>query len=255
MKGQASWGSPEGLASSGTLTPAVDMAGPTLSAAPPPKLTKQHIRRLRFYSTTSRPSPHRDMTDLDLEVLGLISVDRSRESHYQRLTVTDQGRAAVYADRQACIAAQSPHHELGASLAAYLRREGRLAWENIEFKAEFGPNESCFVRPDVFSIKPTHDVTKLAPHVHEVKVSRADFLADVARPEKRRAYLHIAGSMTYVAIDGLIDPEEVPEGCGLLVQTSAGDFKQLRKIKAKKVQITSWGLMNLVLKSNNLMIG
>lgn len=250
MKGQAALGSPEGLASLDTQTPAVDMAGQTLSAAPPPKLTKQHIRRLRFYSTTSRPSPHRDMTDLDLEVLGLISVDRSRESHYQRLTVTDQGRAAVYADRQACIAAQSPHHELAASLAAHLRRAGRLAWENIEFKAEFGPNESSFVRPDVFSIKPTHDVTKLAPHVHEVKVSRADFFADVASPEKRRAYLQIAGAMTYVAVEGLISPEEVPDGCGLLIQTTRGEFKTLRKVRSRRVLITSWGLMNLVLKSH-----
>lgn len=50
----------------------------------------------------------------------------------------------------------------------------------------------------------------------EVKVSRADFLSDVRRPEKQAPWREIAHRHAYAAPDGLIDKDEVPEGCGLI---------------------------------------
>jgi hypothetical protein len=51
----------------------------------------------------------------------------------------------------------------------------------------------------------------------EVKVSRADFLSDVRRPEKQGPWREIAHRHAYAVPDGLVTKDEVPEGCGLIV--------------------------------------
>lgn len=48
----------------------------------------------------------------------------------------------------------------------------------------------------------------------EVKVSRADFKRDT--DEKRAAWFAVADRFAYVAPVGMIKPEELPEGCGLM---------------------------------------
>jgi len=56
--------------------------------------------------------------------------------------------------------------------------------------------------------------------VHEIKVRRADLLADLKRPAKRAAYLRLAGECWYVIREGIAEPDEIPPECGVLV---AGD--------------------------------
>ena len=48
----------------------------------------------------------------------------------------------------------------------------------------------------------------------EVKVTRADFKRDT--PEKRAAWFGVSDRFAYVAPVGMIQPEELPEGCGLM---------------------------------------
>lgn len=74
-------------------------------------------------------------------------------------------------------------------------------------------------RPDVFSIRYTSVEAYLQPLVHEVKVSRADLLADLRRPEKRAAYLGMAAECWYVLAEGIGGPEDVPPECGVLIAT------------------------------------
>lgn len=50
----------------------------------------------------------------------------------------------------------------------------------------------------------------------EVKVSRADFLADIAAPEKQAAWQHYTHRWAYAVPRGLVLPHEVPPGWGLL---------------------------------------
>jgi hypothetical protein len=57
--------------------------------------------------------------------------------------------------------------------------------------------------------KPRHERIAL-----EVKVTRADFKRDTA--EKRAAWFAVSDRFAYVAPVGMIQPEEVPEGCGLI---------------------------------------
>lgn len=74
---------------------------------------------------------------------------------------------------------------------------------------------------DVFSIRNSSVQAYLEPVVHEIKVSRADLLGDLKRPEKRAAYLELGGQCWYVlgrdAKDRPIaEPEEIPNECGVI---------------------------------------
>lgn len=53
---------------------------------------------------------------------------------------------------------------------------------------------------------------------YEIKVSRGDFVRD----EKWMAYLPMCNCLWFVCPDGLIDPSEVPEQCGLLTVAKNG---------------------------------
>lgn len=81
--------------------------------------------------------------------------------------------------------------------------------------------------PDVFSIRNTIVETYLEPVVHEIKVSRADLLGDLKRPDKRAAYLAMASQVYYVL--GLnskgtpvAEQQEIPVECGVVVATETG---------------------------------
>lgn len=50
----------------------------------------------------------------------------------------------------------------------------------------------------------------------EIKVSRADFLAEQRDPGKRAAWQALAHRFTYAVPAGLVSPDEVPDGCGLV---------------------------------------
>jgi hypothetical protein len=51
----------------------------------------------------------------------------------------------------------------------------------------------------------------------EIKVTRADFLADVADPAKQAAWQHYTHRWAYAVPPDLVRPEEVPTGWGLLL--------------------------------------
>ena len=104
------------------------------------------------------------------------------------------------------------------------------------------------VRPDVYSLVCTKNAARLAPTVHEVKVSRPDFLADLDNPDKRGGYLKIAARLVYVAPKGIIDHAEVPEGCGLVEEHALGRFVTVKRARSRQVALPSSVFMNLILK-------
>ena len=133
-------------------------------------------------------------------------------------------------------------------MAATLAREGRLAWCGLSVRAGL-PQEATadpgdgtdllaglleppgtddvsglpvahrwpVVLPDVYSIRQTSAPGWLQPQVHEIKVSRADLLADIRLADKRAAYLAVAGAMYYVLAEGIGDADDVPPECGVLL--------------------------------------
>ena len=162
-----------------------------------------------------------DGIDLDLIVLGLAATIDNGISRAAVITVTQAGLRHLSECRQAVIQAQRPHHELGRRLALHLQVKGLHTWENVEFAnpSWSQPRLWGVVRPDVFACMPALKAKGAAPAVYEVKVRRADFLADLANASKRNAYSDLAEAVYYCCPEGLIKTSEVPDGCGLLIET------------------------------------
>ena len=123
-----------------------------------------------------------------------------------------------------------------------------MTWENIELLVDREAGGRQAIRPDVFSMAATYDEARINPCVDEVKVSRSDFLADVAKAEKREGYRRIAEVVYYAAPAGMIDVSEVPAGCGLLVEVEPCRFEVLKRPKKQRVALTAHHFMNLILK-------
>ena len=215
-------------------------------------LTKKHYARLRQYwlAGSNGMSSFGDGIVLDLTAAGYLEM-RSSGSRLG-LAITDTGIAELQAESEREKARRRPHHDLASRLSNWLRDQGRITWENIELLVPKDEGGKQAVRPDVFSLAATYNEARINPCVHEVKVSRADFLADVARPEKRAGYAKLAEVLYYAAPAGLIAAAEVPDGCGLVVEVSEGMFKVEKRAKKRKVGLTTHHFMNLILKPGSV---
>lgn len=60
---------------------------------------------------------------------------------------------------------------------------------------------------------------------YEIKVSRSDFLRD----EKWRAYLPMCNQLYFAVAPGVCEVSEVPDNCGLVILTSKGGVRTVRK--------------------------
>lgn len=203
-------------------------------------LSRQHVKRLRFYwRNRGYGGALHDSIDLDLEAAGLIVPGRVGYD------ATPAGVHALSEDKAKTIAQRAPHNTLAGRMAAELRRQGRVTWENIEFVIDGHPQS---VRPDVYSMACTKNAARMAPTVHEVKISRADFLSDLANPDKRGGYLKIAARLVYVAPIGLISPAEIPEGCGLVEEVAEDRWRVVKRGQSRPVDLPPAVFMNLILK-------
>lgn len=69
----------------------------------------------------------------------------------------------------------------------------------------------------------------------ECKISRADFKRDTE--EKRRAWFAVTNRFVYLVPEGLITPEETPDGCGLWYWVPGGVNDIGRIVVAKRAQV------------------
>jgi hypothetical protein len=87
-------------------------------------------------------------------------------------------------------------------------------------------------RPDVFSIRHTSVESYVEPIVHEIKVRRADLLADLRQEGKRAAYRDLGECWYVLGTDGrgrpIAEPEEVPPECGVLLAGAEGRLQVAR---------------------------
>ncbi len=195
------------------------------SALPPAALTRAHGRRLRdIYRSAGWPS--QDPLEIDLLAAGLLERRRSPLGH-ETLRVTDEGMrwlATVLARNRAALSA---HEALVQRVAQEMARAGRLAWTGLGLRAQVAtgdpqkPLRWCIARPDVFSIRHTSVESYVEPIVHEVKVRRADLLADLRQESKRGAYRDLGECWYVLGCDArgraIAEPEEIPGDCGVLV--------------------------------------
>jgi len=66
--------------------------------------------------------------------------------------------------------------------------------------------------------------------VLEAKASRADFLADAGKPWRRAGATALGVMRAYICPTGMVHPDELPSGWGLLVAGSAGAFVSVRPL-------------------------
>jgi hypothetical protein len=149
---------------------------------------------------------------------------------------------SVLQERQARrSAARALHDDLANRLAQWLARSGRLVLLNRAFVLQTSrplldalpdlpqPDErfiqrqnrpACYVvRPDVISIEPTPARHLQEPWIIEVKTRRTDFDQEMLRPEKRACYAMLAERVFYGCPRGLIAPNEIPDGFGLITES------------------------------------
>lgn len=214
--------------------------GAAIECSSRPVLGKAHHSRLRKLWSYGRPVNVQPFSgiELDLIVHGLVESQGQLLSPTAILAVTRKGVQFLNDARQALISSQAAHHSLADRLAKHLQTQGFYTWENIEFSNPiYSPSVAqawSVVRPDVYACLPTLKAETCTPTIYEVKVSRADFLADLAKPQKRGAYGDLAEAVYYCCAEGMISKDEIPEGCGFLVETTAGEFKTAKRPKKNK---------------------
>ncbi|MDP4299381.1 hypothetical protein [Leptothrix discophora] len=215
--------------------------------ATPPPIGSAHRRRLRLL-WQSAGWPCHDRVEAELLAAGLVQRVLDEQGR-MTLHLSDAGVQELVRASEQNRRARSAHDGLVSRVAATLAREGRLAWCGLSVRAPLaveahpvGPTEDllaalaepaldapdapaaspasnrwALVLPDVYSIRQTSAAAWLQPQVHEIKVSRADLLADLRLVDKRAAYLALAGALYYVLAEGIGDADDVPPACGVLL--------------------------------------
>lgn len=93
--------------------------------------------------------------------------------------------------------------------------------------------------------------------VFEVKVDRSDWTAELRSPEKRRAAMAVAHEFWFVVPQGLVKPDEVPEGTGLLEYrpTQASPFKKLVPAPVNQdAELTAEFAARLLMRASNSVV-
>jgi hypothetical protein len=203
-----------------------------------------HRRRLREL-WRSAGWPAQDMVEVELIAAGLVERLLDAQGR-ETLRVTDAGVALLAQTLQRSRAARSAHEALVERVAAQMQRAGRIVWRGLSLRAplvgEQGATQWATAMPDVYSIRHTTVEDYVEPIVHEIKVRRADLLADLRQAAKREAYLAIAGQCWYVLKAGIGDAGDVPAECGVLIALPDGGFELARPApkRAHRLGFATW---------------
>jgi hypothetical protein len=210
-----------------------------------PALRPPQRRRLREI-WRSAGWPAHDPIELDLLAAGCLQRVWDAQGR-ETLRVTELGLQQLARARQRSTAALQPHEALVGRVAELMQREGRIVWRGLSLRAPLvgddGSARWVTAMPDVFSIRPSSLEDGLLPLVHEVKVRRADLLADLKRAEKRQAYQGLAAGCCYVLAEGVGDERDVPPPFGVLLAApgtpgAAGGFTLARAAQLRPVRMT-----------------
>lgn len=129
-------------------------------------------------------------------------------------------------------------HDIGRLLSARHSRD--MLW----FEVKDGPTQgTSHLRLDALAIHKSWRPVTI--HGYEIKVSRGDWLQD----EKWTEYARYCTHLWVVAPDGVVQPEEIPEGLGLLQPAKTGTMLRTRR-KAIRREIEPDPYMLLYLLMN-----
>jgi hypothetical protein len=208
----------------------------------------RHFKRLRSYWRGQvRAGQELDNIDLDLLAAGLLHRSENLGQGIA-LTITLAGEQAMAERHKTERLWRKPHHALAGRLSQWLREQGRVTWEEIELVVRDSEGNLHTVKPPVFSVATEFTRKKINPVIHVVVNDRAAFLDDLHHVGRRAFYARLAEEIVYVAPDGVVQLEEVPRECGLLLEGADGQFKQLKRPHAHAVALTAHNFMSLILK-------
>ncbi|MBL8350255.1 MAG: hypothetical protein JNL87_08050 [Burkholderiaceae bacterium] len=192
-------------------------------------LGASHQRRLREV-WRSAGWPYQDAVELELLAAGLLSRERDAQGR-ETVRVTDAGIAVLAQTLQQNRAARGDHEALVARVAREMQRAGRVVWRALSLRARIGEEPAAgggaepgwaIAIPDVYSIRHTTVEDYVEPVAHEIKVRRADLLADLRRPAKGEAYRWLSSQCWYVIREGIAQPQEIPEVYGVMLARPDG---------------------------------
>ncbi|MBI5257460.1 MAG: hypothetical protein HY855_13250 [Burkholderiales bacterium] len=233
-----------------------------MNTDPATALGVHHRRRLREL-WRSAGWPFQDQIEIELLAAGLLTRERDALGR-ETVRVTDAGIALLAQTLQRNRAARDAHEALVARIAREMQRAGRVVWRGLSLRAKVGANlpedtapdertdtgtagaaddgRWVMAMPDVYSIRHTTVEDYLEPVVHEVKVRRADLLADLRNPAKGEAYRQIGGECWYVLKAGIGRPDEVPPVYGVIAAHDSGELEVLRPAprRAMKLPFGIW---------------
>lgn len=207
-------------------------------------LKPSHYKRLRFIFDKGRPI-HIDKLegpDVVLVAAGLVRHEECTRGGWVHMTLalTDAGREVVISRSAARRSAVAVHNSLASRLACWLRSTRNcMTWEDATFSRPPSKvtDDSLYwttVRIDVFACAYTPTARIAKTETFEVKRSLSDFRADLKKPEKLMASRELAEASWFVTPAGMVDVSLVPEGFGLLVEASPGEFEVVRRPKRTK---------------------
>ena len=213
-------------------------------APPPPTIGTAHHRRLRAV-WHSAGWPYQDLLEVELLTAGLLQ--RQQDAHgRETVRVTDAGLQLLHQTLMKNRAARDDHEQLVAQVARAMQRAGRVVWRGLSLRARVGGEGGidgeaepswAMAMPDVYSIRHTTVEDYVEPVAHEIKVRRADLLADLRRPAKGEAYRWLSGECWYVLRAGIAQPEEIPLVYGVLLADAGGTLEVARPAPRRPMRL------------------
>ena len=221
-------------------------------SAGPARLSPAHQRRLREV-WRSAGWPYQDLIEIDLLVAGLLARECDAAGR-QTVRVTDAGVHQLAETLQKNRAARDGHEDLVARVAREMQRAGRVVWRGLSLRARVGEAGVpavvgaaaaaaaaepgwAIAMPDVYSIRHTTVEDYVEPIAHEIKVRRADLLADLRRPTKGEAYRWLSTECWYVIREGIAQPAEIPEVYGVMLARPDGGLAVARPAPKRPLRL------------------
>lgn len=214
-----------------------------MSTPPTAPLPRAQARRLREL-WRSAGWPCHDPLEAELLAAGLLSRRLDAQGR-ETLRLTDAGVQALAMSHRRNREALTPHQQLVERVAEAMARSGRVVWCGLSLRVPLvdakGRTRWPIAMPDVYSIRHTTHEDRVEPVAHEIKVSRADLLSDLRRPDKRAAYLALASQCWYVLREGIARADEIPAECGVMVATAqALEIVRPAPTRALRLPFTAW---------------
>ncbi len=147
---------------------------------------------------------------------------RDRDRIETRYFLSQSGRATLQQLNPEDFLTKSSTMSSGDVIAILHKKYSQPEWLFIpELRLGSGYGNFREKRIDAWTLNcfPSKNFIKLA---FEIKVSRQDFLREIANPDKSKAYMRVCNEFYFATIEGVAKEEEIPDRCGWFLISETG---------------------------------